>query len=571
MWFVNFSKTNCKNCYACVRACPVNAIRVKDEQARIIKERCIVCGRCSKVCPQNTKGIRSEKSKVKNYLKSEVKVVVSIAPSFIATFNEESSKIPNALKELGFTYVEETVSAVDAVMQQYSMYSNKNEELSYITSFCPSVNNLIQKHYPKLINNLIPVASPFICHGRMLKEKYGNDIKVVFIGPCLAKKVEAYGDESIDAVLTFEELKKWFKEEKIKLEDLSTSTFDNISIDKRLFPIAGQPTKDIINNKPKKNIISVDGIDQCIQVLESVNDGKFKNTLLEMSCCRHGCIGGSGMPEDGISCYERSGNLNKYASIICSKNSKKEINNYDNYLSKIPIKKEFESLHVPLKIPNEEEIKEILNTMGKYKKSDELNCGSCGYKTCKDKAIAVYNNIAEVNMCMPFMREKSENITNIIFDTTPNMIVILNKDLDIINLNNSARKFFNMEREVVKDLPIAMFLDENIFYNVKNNKKNIYKEKVLLNQYGSTVIQSVIWIEHSSVMLWIADDITRNEYIEKKLQSMKIDAINMAQKVINKQMTVAQEIASLLGETTAETKVTLTQLKNLIQEEEGNI
>lgn len=570
MWFVNFSKTNCKNCYACVRVCPVNAIRVKDEKARIIKERCIVCGRCSKACPQNTKGIRSEKSRVKHFLKSKEKVVASIAPSFISIFVEHSSKIPNALKKLGFDYVEETISAVDPIIKEYNIYANKDEESTYITSFCPSVNNLIQKHYPEIINNLIPVVSPFICHGKMLKEKYGKDVKVVFIGSCLAKKVEAYDDESIDAVLTFKELKKWIKEEHIDLKDLEESTFNNISLHKRLFPIVGQPIKDISNQNTKKNIISVDGIEQCIQILESIKSGKFKNTLFEMSFCRHSCIGGSGMPEDGISCYERKENLNKYANNLLIKNEE-ESNEENKYISKICVHKEFQSLNIPLKIPSEEEVIEILNTIGKYKKSDELNCGSCGYKTCREKAVAVYNNMAEINMCMPFMREKSENITNIIFDTTPNMIVITNKDLDIIQLNHAARKFFNMEREVVKGLPILMFLEEEKFYSVKNNNKNIYKEKVTLKQYDSTIIQSIIWVEHSQLMIWIADDITRNEYMEKKIQNMKIDAINMAQKVINKQMTVAQEIASLLGETTAETKVTLTQLKNLIQEEEGNI
>lgn len=208
-----------------------------------------------------------------------------------------------------------------------------------------------------------------------------------------------------------------------------------------------------------------------------------------------------------------------------------------------------------------------MKSMGKHDKNDELNCGSCGYHTCKEKAIAVYNDMAEVNMCLPFMRERAENLTNIIFDMTPNMIAIINKNLEIVQLNPAAEKFFDITNKKAIGLPILMFLDENKFENIKKNKINTYKEKVVLEYNQSTIIQSIIWLEKNQVMLWIADDITKDEKLQQSIQNMKIDAINMAQKVINKQMTVAQEIASLLGETTAETKVTLTQLKNLIQED----
>ena len=568
MWFMGFSKANCKNCYACIRVCPVHAIKVVNEQAQIMKERCIVCGKCFKVCPQNAKLIKSEKEMVKHYISGRKKVVASVAPSFAAIFGEDSNKLSKALRLLGFDYIEETASTVDCIISEYEKYANIENEETYITSFCPPVNNIIQKYYKDLCKNIIPVASPAVFHARTLKSKYGKDIKVVFIGPCLAKKADGHDEDSIDIVLTFEELEQWIKEENINIENLEEEPFDYINKDKRLLPIIGGPTKLIESRNSKKNIIQVDGISDCMKVLEGLREGKFKNTLLEMNSCRHSCINGSGMPYDKVSCYERKENLKQYAK-NCSQSDNKELLEMNIDELNISVHKEFLPREVLMKEPNEKELIEILNSMGKYEKCDELNCGSCGYHTCKEKAIAVYNNMAEINMCLPFMREKAENLTSIICDMTPNLIVTLDKNLDIIQLNPSAEKFFNISNQRAKGLPIVMFLDIEKFEIVKEKKINIFKEKITLSSNQATVIQSIIWLEKNQVMLWIADDITKDEQLQEKIQNMKIDAINMAQKVINKQMTVAQEIASLLGETTAETKVTLTQLKNLIQED-GN-
>lgn len=566
MWVMGFSKVNCKNCYACLRACPVHAIRVKNDQAQIMKDRCIVCGRCFRACPQNAKLIRSEIDMVKHYISGRKKVVASIAPSFASIFGKYSNKIPKALRLLGFDYVEETASIVDPIINEYEKYANLDDHKTYITSFCPSVNKLIEKYYKDFTDNIIPVASPAIFHARVLKNIYGKDTKVIFIGPCLAKKTDGHDDESIDIVLTFEELQNWLKEKNIDLETIGEEPFDYVSKEKRLLPIIGGPTKHIEENNPKKSIIQVDGIDDCIKILDELKKGKLKNSLIDMNSCRHSCVNGSGMPHDNITCYERKENLKQYA-----KRANQEKNQYNpkinDIISQVSIKKNFASKEILLKQPTEEELREIMKSMGKHDKNDELNCGSCGYHTCKEKAIAVYNDMAEVNMCLPFMRERAENLTNIIFDMTPNMIAIINKNLEIVQLNPAAEKFFDITNKKAIGLPILMFLDENKFENIKKNKVNTYKEKVVLEYNQSTIIQSIIWLEKNQVMLWIADDITKDEKLQQSIQNMKIDAINMAQKVINKQMTVAQEIASLLGETTAETKVTLTQLKNLIQED----
>lgn len=573
MWIINFSKANCKNCYACVRACPVHAISVKAEQAQIMKERCIGCGKCLKVCPKNAKQVKTEVQTVKGYIRGNNQVVASIAPSFAAVFGSQSDKICSALKYLGFTYVEETAVGADFVTEQYEQYIAIKKNNCHITSCCPSVNYLIQKHHPELASSLIPVASPAVCHARILKKKYGEQVKVVFIGPCLSKKIEGHEEKTIDAVLTFDELEKWFNEAKINLNELDVQDFDELISSQRQYPIVGGVTKTLDRSNLITEIVQVDGIEECIEVIEALKENQFENTLFEMSCCRHSCIDGPGMPQNRTNIYERKGRVKKYAMQQSLKQAQVE-NIYDTaysseLLHKVNLFQNFPSLHVALKEPSQEEIRHILRSIGKYTPLDELNCGSCGYHTCREKAVAVFNEMAESNMCLPFMKQKAETLTNVIFDVTPNLILIINKDLEIVELNPSAEKFFKITNEHTVALPISMFIDEGDFEQVKLTQKNLLNQKVTIKHSDAVVIGSIIWIEYHQVMLWIAYDITKDEKLEKKLQTMKIDAIHMAQQVINKQMTVAQEIASLLGETTAETKVTLTQLKQLILEEEG--
>ena len=414
---------------------------------------------------------------------------------------------------------------------------------------------------------MIPIISPAVCHSKLIKAKYGEDVKVVFIGPCLSKKIEGVESGHIDTVLTFVELIEWINYENINIEELEIENFDCNNSQKRLFPIVGEPTKSIENKNPRKTIIQVEGSKDCIKMLKAIKIGKFKNTILELSFCRHSCLGGSGMPKDNINCYERRIRVRNYANSMENNTDEKvdEIYPLNNF--SINMNREYKCLKKDLKIPNAIELREILKSMGKYIKKDELNCGSCGYSTCREKAVAVYNNMAEIEMCLPYMRDKAENLANTIVDVTPNMVTIVDKNLDIVKMNKSSEKFFNTNVEKYKGLPVILYLDEKPFEYVLDNKKNIIKEKVFLKDSSKVIIQSILWLEHNKVMLWIADDITENEELEKKLMEKKIDAMNITQAVIDKQMRVAQEIASLLGETTAETKVTLNKLKKLIQEE----
>ena len=567
MWFDSFSNKNCKKCYACIRVCPVNAIKIKDGQASIIEERCIVCDECYRACPQKHKLSKSQVPIVKHFIKNKEKVVASIAPSFASVLWKYSHKIPSVLRYLGFSYVEESLVAAQPIIDEYFKYINKNDDKNYITTLCPSVINLVEKHYPQLIDNLIPVISVVSCHGRIIKEKYGHNAKVVFIGPCLGEKYEAIYEEGIDAVITLEELKRWINQENISFDNFEETPFDAISNYNKVFPFISENTNYFYDCSKNKEVVSVDGQEDCIKTLKAMINNRMSNVVFDMNFCKNGCLQGSGIEDDDISPYEKRENIEIYSKQYKEIYGNKKDNSYDNIIKNINLERKFKSKHVPLKEPSEKELKEILKSMGKFARMDEINCKACGYESCRDKARAVYNGYADISMCLPYMRQKAENKANVIISTTPNLIGIVDKDLCVEEFNLTAQNFFQVSNEEAKGIPIIMYLDEDKFQKVRKDRKNLIKDKIELPDYNGVLVQNIIWLEEDQIYIWIADDITEEINKERNLQKMKINSINMAQEVIKKQMMVAHEIASLLGETTAETKVTLTKLKTLIEEE----
>ena len=564
MGVIDFASTSCKNCYACVRACPVQSIKIKDEQATIMEERCIACGLCLKACPKNIKKIETELDKVQSFVKMKKTVAVSLAPTCFGVFKDHGNRLVAALKKLGVTYVEETVVGAQYITEEYQRYQQKWMGKCYITSCCASVNLLIEKHYPKVIPNLIPVITPLMAHARLLKQKYGPQTKVIFIGPCLSKKIEGENENSIDAVLTIEELKIWFKNEQIVWDELTDEPLDGANASQRMYPIVGGMSFCFTEKNDEIEIVSVDGIQDCIEVIEGIERGEFSHKFFELSACHHSCLGGPAIGDGCENVFNRKRLIKEYAKTHIQ-NQEEGAPPPDCLLN---LQRTFMNEYSPIIVPNEKEIERILNDIGKYSAMDELNCGSCGYPTCRQKAIAVYNGIAEPTMCLPYMKHKAETYSHVIFDVTPSIILVVDETLTIIDFNPAAERFFEVEKEQAIDLPISIFLDDAAFVEVKENKNNLLGLRVNLNEAQTTVIQSIIWIEQQDVMLCILHDMTTEMMHEQKMQRLKINAIDMAQQVINKQMVVAQQIASLLGETTAETKVTLTRLKQLIQEDE---
>ncbi|MCR1897704.1 4Fe-4S binding protein [Irregularibacter muris] len=573
MNIINFTKANCKNCYKCVRSCPVKAIKIKDEQAEIVAERCIGCGICLHSCPQNAKSIKSDLETIQEWIKDGQKVVVSIAPSFPAAFNlKKEGQIVTALKQLGFYAIEETAAGAEIISLLYKDFYYRKDYNHVITTSCPTVNYLIERYYPHLVKYMVPVVSPMIAHGRLLQRQFGQKVKIVFIGPCISKKFETLHfqhDRVIDAMITFDELHRWLEEENISIENLPSTSFGQTYCNRaRWYPLAGGVALSSLDKEDKgRKILKIDGLENCRELLSYLDNGELENTWIEINACDGGCINGPGNYESPWGKYIREEKVKEY--ITKTIDVKKQAKNL--HFEAKDVYKTFIERPICSKMPSPEEIKSILKQIGKHKKEDELNCGGCGYNTCREKAIAVYQGMAEKYMCLPYMRSRGETLSNFIIQNTPNAIIVLDHNFHIIEFNPSAEKLFHWENVQVLKKPIEMVMEKSGFNEVKNHSPLIYRGKRYLPSYDLVVIETVLYIKEQDMYLGIFSDITQEMSNKKALDEMKTNTLNMAQEVIDKQMRVAQEIASLLGETTAETKVTLTQLKKLVQGQEGDI
>ncbi|MBL4936186.1 4Fe-4S binding protein [Clostridium sp. YIM B02515] len=567
---IQFKEVNCKNCYKCVRSCPVKAISLKNDHAQVIEEECVFCGKCLQVCPQNAKSVKNDVEKVKGFADKKLKIYASIAPSFMAAFNlQDLRQAYSVFKKLGFTYIEETAVGASAVSAEYQKLLEKKQMKNIITTACPTIVSLIEKHYPELIEQMAPVVSPMVAHGKMLKELYGSRIKVVFIGPCLSKKQECkeLEEDVLDAVITFEELEQWMKDENLSFDSTEEAELKNIefNFNARYYPTPGGIIKSL--GSPKKHnykLMKFDGLDRCIEVLEQLRNDKVKDYFIEMNSCRGACLGGTCMNSENPGYLIMRERLLEYAHK--SSLSHNTIMEYDREIS---LTKAFKNKSNSYIVPEDKIIEDILSKIGKYTKEQELNCGACGYMTCRDKAVAVYNKKAELHMCVPYMRERAESISNVIINSTPNAIFAVTEELTVQEANMAARRLFNLECEELQNRSIFDILDCLDILTVNDTKQNILNSKYTYLKYNVVVEQSILYLKENHMLMIVMKDITKDEKQNQKLNKVRSETIEIAQKVIDKQMRVAQEIASLLGETTAETKVALTKLKKSMQVEMG--
>ena len=555
---LTLKKSNCKNCYKCIRHCPVKAIRFSGNQAHIIGNECILCGQCFVVCPQNAKEIVDETEKAKVLLQSGDPVIVSLAPSFIANYEGVGiNAMRKALKQLGFYDVEETAIGATIVKTEYEKMLKEDERDVIITSCCHSINLLIQKHYPQALEYLADVVSPMQAHCKDIKSRFPN-AKTVFIGPCVAKKDEAEHYEGIvDAVLTFEELTEWFKAENIELE----KEMDNdICSRARFFPTTGGILKTMAQDIPGYTYLALDGVENCIAALKDIIDGKIHKCFIEMSACVGSCVGGPVMEK-----YHRSSAVKDYIAVSGYAGTK------DFEVSQLKVnelKKNFGYIELRSQMPSDMEIQNVLRQMGKFKPSQELNCGSCGYNTCREKAIAILQGKAEISMCLPFLKDKAESFSDAIVKNTPNGLIVLNEQLEVQQINDAARKMMNIRsaNDIVGDQVIRI-LDPAVFMNVLRDKRNVRDERVYLAEYRRYVEQSVVYDQDSRLLICIMRDITDEQDEREKKEKISRQTIEVADKVVEKQMRIVQDIASLLGETAAETKIALAKLKESISNE----
>ena len=554
---LTLKKSNCRNCYKCIRHCPVKSIRFSGNQAYIISNECILCGHCFVVCPQNAKQIVDETEKVRVLLKSGDPVYVSLAPSFVANYEGAGiNSMRAALKKLGFADAEETAVGATIVKNEYERMLREVKRDIVISSCCHSVNLLVQKYFPKELPYLANVLSPMQAHCIELKKRDKN-AKTVFIGPCVAKKDEAeYYEGIVDAVLTFDELTKWFKEEKIEIEPENEHEEESRA---RFFPTTGGILKTMAQDAEGYTYMAIDGVENCMAALRDIENGKIHKCFIEMSACTGSCVGGPVMEKFHHSPVKDYMVVAEFAG---SRDFRVE------QPDSLEIKKTFSVIEKKLQDPTEEEITEILHKMGKYKPSDELNCGSCGYNTCREKAVAIYQGKAEVSMCLPYLKDKAESFSDNIVRNTPNGLIVLNEMLEVQQINEAALKIINLRSasDILGD-HIVRVLDPKLFTDVLESRWNLKNKKLYLAEYGKYVEVTITYDQDYRLLICIMRDITEEEKARERKESVGRQTVEIADKVVDKQMRIVQEIASLLGETAAETKIALTKLKETIADE----
>lgn len=561
--------TNCRDCYKCVRSCPVKAIQVKDGSAMIDKDRCIYCGRCVHVCPNGAKKVRDDVDRVKLALKSGRKSIVSLAPSFSSEFPGKENELYVALRKLGFDAVSETALGATLVTEALDLYAKEHENSApFIGTACPSVVELIKKYYPEDVKRLAPVPSPLQTHSAYLRHLYGDDILVCFIGPCFSKKKESDSTPGYpDFALTFKELRSWLKDEKIDLDTIEVKSEAEFVPSKAgiatLYPIEGGQilSSQVWTDKINTKAISLSGMDQIISALSSPDEGE---AFMELLGCDGGCVNGPGVNKD-ISIATRKKNAEKF---VVKRLSEKEIFSGDKEFASNLLKKGYGILYSagPSKETtfkknfSENEIKGALKELGKIEKKDELNCGGCGYSSCREMAIAYLSGMAEKEMCVTRMRKEAESKVDVLLRTIPNGIVITDSELNIVDCNKKFLELFGDMEDgfidqnvltMVRGLPIDSFVPfsekfkDQFFLNKPGQYRLHFKDKFLRLTF--------FLVEKGRLLGAMFEDIT-NPTVKRET------VVKKAEDVIQKSLETVQQIASLLGENAAETEIMLNSL-----------
>lgn len=607
MQVLSVLEASCRDCHRCLRYCPVGAIGFGQDQAWIIEDKCIYCGRCVNVCPQGAKVPIDRTSQLKKYLDSGQIVVASVAPSFVAGLEmDDYRQFVGALKELGFSYVAETVHGAQFIAQEYHQLA-KEWGKPLISACCPTIVNLVEKHYPEMIPNLAPVISPMMLHGQILKKTYGQDAKVVFFGPCIAKIDELNRPEAengIDLVMTFRQLKRLLDEMEIDFSQVREAEFDQSQKDwPRNYPLCGGTISASALGKEytEEQILVVSGIEECIQTIDDIRNGRIQPVFLEMLACSGGCING---PEVDLplGVAARRQLVVKYnkTRLVAEQNQQKNLEHQkhenqqtqqeqqnrevlqehqqslqqhqseNQYCSTddLCFNRTYTNRSANYMLPDEKEIREILQRIGKFSKDDETNCGGCGYKSCREKAIAVFQGVAEEKMCIPYMKGRIESLSHVIVETSHNAIIVVNREMIIQEFNPVANRIFNRRDESPIGQSLYRYIDPTLFKQVWEEKKHIVHQRVRYEQYQLVTDQTIFPIDEYGVIIGIFTDVTEQEEQKVKVKKMKKMAVEKAADVVHKQMKIVQEITGLLGETTVETKAALYELTELIEEGE---
>ena len=551
---LGLKKTNCKSCHKCIRNCAVKSIRFTAGQAHIVEDECILCGRCFAVCPQDAKVIASDMEKVRIMLQTGT-VYASIAPSFAASYPGVGiDALEDALKKLGFAGAEETAVGATIVKKEYERILDEEKPNILVSSCCSSINLMLRKYYPEALFTLAPVITPMQAHCRDIKRRH-PEAKTVFIGPCISKKAEAAEEDAVDAVLMFDEFNRWLREEGIELgrrEDIRKGGRA------RVFPTAGGIIETMDKN-PEYTYVAVDGVKKCMDVLDEIKEGRLHNCFIEMSACEGSCADGPILDK------MKNTPAQNYLQVV--RYAEKEDFAVEKY-AKEEIAAVYEPFELEAEQPSEAEIKAMLLKMNKLSKEDELNCGSCGYCTCREKAIAIIQGKAEISMCLPYMLSQMENLSDSVVANFPDAILVLNDELEIQKINPKAKKILRIRDESdVMGEHIGRLLDPEPFEMVMLKKKDLMYEQLYLAEYECCVEQTIIYNREGHQFICILCDITADMALREKKLANQNQAFEIANDMAKKQLKIVQSIASLLGETTADTLIALEHLKETIADD----
>lgn len=555
--FLKFDIDSCKDCYSCLKHCPVKAINFINNKAEIIDDKCILCGKCVNVCPQNAKKVLSDIDNVWKLLEENPnKVILSVAPSFIANFDIKSfTEFAYACKKLGFAVVEETARGAYYVTREYAKLIKSGKYQNLISSACPASVSYLETKFPNALKYLAPVVSPMVAHARILKKEYGEDYHIVFVGPCIAKKKEASEHNEIDYALTFEEFNEMLNQKNIEFEDINQQ--DIFVNSARFYPINRGIIKSFDNSIPEE--FELIALDEVKEITDTMNNIDSLNSLfIEMNMCEGGCINGPARISNSSIVLDNS---------VVRRFARNSQNDFEIDDIDIDLSTSYKARPNSDKIPTEKEIKLILERIFKYKKEDEINCGACGYSTCREKAIAVFNGLANPEFCMPYLKNKAESISNEIIEHTPNGIITVNSKGILIDINERAFDYLQLSKEdkgkyyedvvLLPEMLEALEEEKNIDSIIVFNEKN--------NMYFNV---SITYVKNHKIAFAIYKDVTQETINDEKMKNLRQEMIKVTDEVINKQMSAVQEIASLLGESTAEAKIALVNFKNSLKGEE---
>ncbi|MEN6644973.1 MAG: [Fe-Fe] hydrogenase large subunit C-terminal domain-containing protein [Armatimonadia bacterium] len=543
------NKARCRDCYRCVRVCPVKAISMHKGQAFVEENRCLACGTCIRECPQGAKQFRNDIERAVRLISSGKPVAVSLAPSFAAAYSDwERKRLPSALRKLGFSYVAETAIGAYQVAVATAQFVSEHVGKPHVCTACPAVVSYVERYRPELVDTLVPIVSPMIAHARQIKEKLGPDSKVVFIGPCVAKKAEADRPEHaglVDCVLTFRELAEWLERDDISLAACEESNFDQEPEgEARFFPVVGGSirTSALSTDVTSGDVISVSGVEEVRDVLDSLRDNP-RPVVIEPLFCLQGCVNGPAMTADR-NVYERRQALLGYAA--------EHPGAEGGPTEAEPLHAAFSATRLDEDKPvREEDIKRILALTGKLTAEDELNCGACGYNSCRDKAIAVLRGLAEPEMCIPYMKRLAEQRSDLIMETSPNGIVILDEKLTIIAMNPTFRKFF-MCSEACLGKPISYLMDPDPFERLISGEEEVIEMTARHDRYKLVTHQIMYALREQRQYVGIFVNITSTHDSQKQLDTLRAQTLSQARELLEHQISMAQKIAQFLGESTAQ-------------------